>query len=246
MNLIVLTSVDSTNNYLRQLCEKGEAEEGTAVLALEQSAGKGQRGRTWESRAGQGLYLSILLMPENCPVEKQFQINKAIAVGVATYVESRCEDKVQIKWPNDVLVSGKKISGILIENNIRGHKLSSVIAGIGVNLNQDEFTDEFNTPATSLFHLNHQKFVPETEAKALFREVWNAYCQLNAGEEQWIEAQYAHRLYMRGEMAVFMKGEGLFSGVLTGVDDAGLAMIEENGKIIRASHPGIRFYVRGT
>ena len=86
MNLIVLTSVDSTNNYLQQLLEKEMAMEGTVVVALEQTMGRGQRGKSWDSRPGMGLYASILFQPRNWTVEKQFIMNKTIAGGVAAYL----------------------------------------------------------------------------------------------------------------------------------------------------------------
>lgn len=244
MNLIVLTSVDSTNNYLQQLNDKGLAEEGTLVVSLEQSQGKGQRGSNWESQPGMGLYLSILLKPVNWPVEKQYVLNKAVAVGVAWYIESKTDKKVQIKWPNDILLSEKKVAGILIENSIRGQFVSSVIAGIGVNLNQSDFTREFETPATSLKIATGKSYDPESEAKDLFREVWKAYCQLTSGELELIEEHYNHLLFKRDEKALFIKGEGLFYGVLKGVDETGVAIIQENGRLIKATHPGIRFYLR--
>lgn len=244
MNLIVLTSVDSTNNYLQQLNGSGMAEEGTVILALEQISGKGQRGNKWESSAGMGLYVSILLKPAFWPVEKQYFLNKAIAVGVAKYIESKTDTEVDIKWPNDILTEGKKIAGILVENNIRGHFISSVIVGIGVNLNQTQFTEQFECPPSSLKIETGISYDPETEATALFREVWNAYCQLIAGETHLIEEQYTHRLFRRGEKALFTKGEGLFYGVLKEVDNNGYALIEVDGTLISAGHPGTRFYLR--
>ncbi len=244
MNLILLTSVDSTNNYLQELSEKGLAEEGTIVLSLEQSKGKGQRGSDWESKPGFGLYVSILLKPKDWAVEKQYILNKAVAVGVAWYIDSKTDKDVRIKWPNDILIAEKKVAGILIENVIRGEMVSSVVAGIGINLNQNDFTREFETPATSLKIVTGKNFDPETEAVELFREVWKAYCQIIAGESETMEEHYSHYLFKRGERALFIKGEGLFYGVLKSVDSSGAALIEENGRTIRATHPGTRFYLR--
>jgi BirA family biotin operon repressor/biotin-[acetyl-CoA-carboxylase] ligase len=122
--------------------------------------------------------------------------------------------------------------------------VSSVIAGIGINLNQNDFTREFETPATSLKIVTGKIFDPETEAVELFREVWKAYCQIIAGESETMEEHYSHYLFKRGERALFIKGEGLFYGVLKSVDASGAALIEENGRTIRATHPGTRFYLR--
>ena len=242
MNLIVLTSVDSTNNYLQQLLEKEMAVEGTLVVALEQTMGRGQRGKSWDSRPGMGLYASILFQPQNWTVEKQFIMNKTIAVGVAAYLESKTDHDVQIKWPNDVLIDGSKVAGILVENSIRGNYISAVIAGIGINLNQPEFQQQFETPATSLRLITGNTYDVEAEAVELFRFVWNAYSQLNAGERETLENQYAHRLYRRGERAAFTRGQGIFFGVLESVDDFGQAIILEEGRPVKCSHPLTRFY----
>ncbi len=244
MNLITLTSVDSTNNYLQQLCEKQLAEEGTVVLSLEQISGKGQRGKSWESQAGMGLYASILLKPQKWPVEKQYVLSKAMAVGAAEYLASKTSEKVHIKWPNDLLINGKKVAGILIENSIRGQLVSSVIAGFGINLNQSSFHESFDTPAASLRMYTGELYRAEAEVTELFRSVWKAYRQLMTGENELIQENYNHFLYKRGERASFIKGEGVFFGTLKEVDDDGLAIIEENGRVIKAHHPATRFYMR--
>lgn len=242
MNLIVLTSVDSTNNYLQQLLGDGMAGEGTMVVGLEQTNGRGQRGKVWESAPGLGLYVSLLLEPANWTVDKQFILNKAIAVGIARYLETKTDADIRIKWPNDVLADGSKIAGVLIENNIRGHLLSSVIVGIGINLNHPVFPNHYETPPVSLFRLTGDKYDAENEAKELYRFVWLSYRQLMAGEKDWVEAEYFHRLYKRGEKAAFSRGEEIFFGVLQGVDDTGQAIIRVENTDEVYAHPAARFY----
>ncbi len=242
MNLIVLTSVDSTNNYLQQLVNQEMAMEGTMVLGLEQSAGRGQRGKIWESHPGLGLYCSILLQPRAWHVEKQFVLNKAVAVGVALYLESKTSSDIRIKWPNDLMADGKKIAGVLIENNVRGSFLSSVIAGIGINLNQAQLSDKFETPATSLHLLTKGSFDAEAEAQELFRYLWQSYGQLISGESNWVEAQYQHRLYKQGIRSAFTNNDELFFGELESVNDSGQACIKVDGITGSYSHPVVRFY----
>jgi BirA family biotin operon repressor/biotin-[acetyl-CoA-carboxylase] ligase len=242
MNLIVLPSVDSTNNYLQQLLNDGMAVEGTMVVGLEQTNGRGQRGNVWESAPGLGLYVSLLLEPVNWTVDKQFVLNKAIAVGIARYLETKTTADIRIKWPNDLMADGGKISGVLIENNIRGSLISSIIVGIGINLNHPLFPNHYETPPVSLFRLTGVKYDAENEAKELFRFVWLSYKQLMAGEQDWVEAEYAHRLYKRGEKAAFSQGEEIFFGVLQGVDDAGKALIRVNEVDEVYAHPSVRFY----
>lgn len=245
MNLIVLTSVDSTNNYLQQLVNQELAAEGTVVLALEQLKGRGQRGKVWESHPGLGLYCSVLFQPPSWHVEKQFVLNKAVAVGVALYLESRTAADIRIKWPNDLMADGKKIAGVLIENNVRGSFLSSVIAGIGINLNQQVMSDQYETRATSLFLLNRLQYDAETEVQELFRFLWQVYRQLISGEKEWVEAQYMHRLYKQGTRAAFTKEDEVFFGVLESVNDNGQALITTDGITQPYSHPVVRYYASG-
>ena len=242
MNLIVLSSVDSTNNYLQQLVAQELAAEGTVVLGLEQTRGRGQRGKVWESGSGMGLYCSVLFQPAAWHVEKQFLMNKAVAVGTALYLETKTTADIRIKWPNDIMADGKKIAGILIENNIRGAYLSAVIAGIGINLNQTSMPDIFETPAVSLAMLTSSRYDAESETTELFRYLWHAYRQLAIGEKEWVEAQYLHRLYKRGERAAFTREDDLFFGTLESVNDQGKAIISSDGVTTECAHPMVRFF----
>lgn len=243
MNLIILPSIDSTNNYLQQLLGDDMASEGTAVVALEQTNGRGQRGKTWESSPGLGLYLSLLLEPVNWVVDKQFTLNKAVAVGVARYLETKTNADICIKWPNDLMAGGDKIAGILIENNVRGNLLSSMIVGIGINLNHPSFPNTFDTPPTSLFRLTGLQYDAEDEAREVYRFVWLAYRQLMAGEQQWVEAEYLHRLYKRGVKAAYSIGDDIFFGVLQEVNEQGQAVIRRDASEETYPHPLVRFYV---
>lgn len=142
-------SIDSTNNKARELAEKGEPE-GTVVVSESQTKGKGKTGRQWYSEAYKGIWMSIILRPDIAmsSVNLITQIGCA-AVGAA--VESFA-DAVQIKWPNDVLIHGKKFCGILTESSGEMDETDYVIPGIGINVNQseDEFPEELISKATSL------------------------------------------------------------------------------------------------
>ncbi|MBL7924157.1 MAG: biotin--[acetyl-CoA-carboxylase] ligase [Bacteroidia bacterium] len=242
MNLIVLPSVDSTNNYLQSLLSQDLVSEGTMVIALEQTAGRGQRGNDWESLAGAGLYASVLLQPPSWTVEKQFDLNKAIACAVARYIEAPLGREVKIKWPNDILIDNQKVAGILVENILRGHRVSAVIAGIGINLNQTSFSHPFETPATSLRMETGRTYDPESEAPELFREIWADYKNLQSGETVLLHEHYRHRLYKRGETALFKTDEHIFSGTLIDVNHEGAALVEADGAILRLRHPQSRFH----
>ncbi|SHJ96541.1 BirA family transcriptional regulator, biotin operon repressor / biotin-[acetyl-CoA-carboxylase] ligase [Malonomonas rubra DSM 5091] len=148
--LICLPELDSTNARARQLAEE-DAAEGTVVIADRQSAGRGRLGRCWESPSAVNLYCSILLRPQ-IPVQQAPQLTFLSAVAVAETLQQLYRIDAKVKWPNDVLVDGKKIAGLLNEMNAETEQIHFVILGIGVNLNMstEQFPEELNYPATSV------------------------------------------------------------------------------------------------
>jgi len=148
-SVVTHAEIDSTNTEVRRLAEAG-AVEGTVVVADRQSAGRGRLGRRWESPAGVNLYCSILLRP-NIPLHQASQLTFLSAVAVAETLNDVCGLTAKVKWPNDILVAGAKISGLLNEMNAETEQIHFVILGIGVNLNMlvEQFPQELNYRATS-------------------------------------------------------------------------------------------------
>lgn len=133
--LICLASIDSTNSEVKRRAMAG-AEEGLVVTAEEQTAGRGRRGRSFHSPSGTGLYFSVLLRPK-CSVEELSNLTAWVAVAVAEGVETTCGTKPAIKWTNDLVLNGKKISGILTELSIESESgfVEYVVVGVGINVN---------------------------------------------------------------------------------------------------------------
>jgi len=148
-SVVTHAEIDSTNTEVRRLAEAG-AVEGTVVVADRQSAGRGRLGRRWESPSGVNLYCSILLRPD-IPLHQASQLTFLSAVAVAETLNAVCGLDAQVKWPNDILVGGAKISGLLNEMNAETEQIHFVILGIGVNLNMlaAQFPSELNYRATS-------------------------------------------------------------------------------------------------
>ena len=147
VNVVHYKEVDSTNAEARRLSVEG-AESGLVVTAKKQTAGKGRRGRSWESPADENLYLSILLRPSLEP-EKAPMLTLVMAYSVAKALQKE-DIQVLIKWPNDLVLSGKKVCGILTEMNLSGTQVEDVIVGVGLNVNTMKFPDELEDKATSL------------------------------------------------------------------------------------------------
>lgn len=157
--LIVLKTIDSTNNELKRLAADGEPS-GTVVTAEIQTAGKGRFGRQWQSGTG-GLYFSILLRPE-LPPGNIAAITLAAGYAVCLAVREYTHLDARIKWPNDIIVGNKKLCGILTEMAAQSDRLEYVVTGIGINVNFAEFPEEIRHKATSLF-LETQHFINKSE-----------------------------------------------------------------------------------
>jgi len=229
-NIIFLNRVDSTNNYANQLILSNAAEDGTVVMAQFQKKGKGLDGNFWESEAGKNLLSSIVLYPRFLTAGKQFQISKAISLGILEFLEKQIGD-VSIKWPNDVYVNDKKIAGILIENSIKGNYLSSSILGVGLNLNQENFKSVAPNPI-SLKLLTGKVYNCATVILEIKRNFYKWYEKLKTGNFDEINSTYFTHLYRRGEWQTYVKQDKYFDGRIVGIGEFGQLQLEkQNGAI---------------
>lgn len=241
MQLIQLDSVDSTNRFAQSLIAENRASDRTVVLALEQTSGRGQRGKSWVSKSLDGLYASFIFLPPQMEAISQFLFNKAFTCGVAAYIERQTGFSPQIKWPNDILLDDHKVAGILIENQLRGMHVSAIVAGVGVNLNQEAFSTVFETLATSLKIHTGLNYSPVEEVKVLFEEVDKMLKLWENRDFEAIRSTYRKYLFMRGKQARFVDEAGDFEAVLEDVDDQGNALLLRNGMPVKAVHPLVRF-----
>ncbi len=146
--VVFFSEIDSTNQKAKLLGEEKKPE-GTLVVADRQTLGKGRRGRHWESPSGQNIYMSLLLYPE-VPTATAPQLTLVMAMAVATALQESYQLEVGIKWPNDLVVNGKKICGILTEMSVEAEFINHVVIGVGINVDQEEFPAEIAEKATSL------------------------------------------------------------------------------------------------
>ncbi|MBK6281348.1 MAG: biotin--[acetyl-CoA-carboxylase] ligase [Draconibacterium sp.] len=178
-NTIFLTEVESTNNYANQLVLSKAAEHGTVVLAQYQKKGKGQQGNSWESEPGKNLLASIILFPDFLSAAKQFYLSKIASLSIVDFLKTETSG-ITIKWPNDIYIDNKKVAGILIENAIKGHNLSSSIIGIGLNLNQELFVTDAPNPV-SLKQVSTKDYEIENIAETIFDNMIHWYQILKKG-----------------------------------------------------------------
>ncbi len=217
--LIELESVDSTNNYAMALIHEGMASDGLAILARNQWAGKGQRGKVWLSEPGQNLILSLIIEPGSLILSQQFLFSAAVSLGVLDLFQDFESNYWHIKWPNDIYWNDRKAAGILIESVIQGKNWPFAIAGIGMNLNQESFPKEIPN-AISLKQITGLNYDPVAVTKKLVPAIQNRIIRLR-NEPSDILNEFNQILYKRNESIVIKKGNELISANLIGVKDTG-------------------------
>lgn len=140
MNLIKLDAIDSTNDFLKELSRKQILENFTTVVAKKQTKGKGQMGAIWDSEEGKNLIMSILIKDSLAGSSEIFDLNVAVSLAVITVLEAYNLPSLSVKWPNDIMSDNKKIAGVLIENSFKTDNKIESIVGIGLNVNQKDFS----------------------------------------------------------------------------------------------------------
>ena len=223
-NLIELEQVDSTNNYADQLLAREKVPEGTVILAKQQLAGRGQRGNVWHSAPFQNLTFSLILKPSFLGVEQQFLLSQAVALGLRDFLQELLPGVVSVKWPNDVLFNGVKISGILIETQLRGSILSEAIVGIGLNVNQISFPEE--VVATSLKLESGTHFDFKACLSGLCEKLEQRYLQLRSGDQTALQEAYWKHLYRRYEWHPFLHRGNQIQARIVGVESNGRLRLE--------------------
>lgn len=225
--IIQLDVVDSTNNFTANLLKSGELVHGTVILADEQTAGKGQRGSTWLSEGGSNVIMSVFVEHDNLTVENQDAINHWVSLSILSLLK-KYNISAQVKWPNDILVDGKKISGVLIENQLSNAVLRSSIIGIGLNVNQHDFGD---LPATSIRMSTGQFHLVKEIAFQLISALNESKGSLNNENRTELKERYHQNLWKIGERVQFFENDELISGTLIGTNAQGLLQINVNGEI---------------
>ncbi len=198
-NLLELSEVDSTNAFASKLLDS-QPTEGTVVRTAYQSAGRGQQSNVWLSQANANLTFSLILYPHFIPPKRSFILNKVVSLALHRCIQEFLPFKaVSIKWPNDILVEGKKVAGILIENHLFQHGIKASVIGIGLNVNQVNFPEELSSKANSLSLEAGQQFDLDSVFTNLLEHLEAFYLQLRSGKTEHLDFGYLQALYGYGE-----------------------------------------------
>ena len=240
--VISFDTVESTNKTAAELLRLSKVQHGAVIVARAQTAGEGQRGRTWVSEPGADLTLSVVLEPERLRAVDQFELSKVAALAVAEVVRQRVSGEVRIKWPNDVLVGRNKVSGILIKNELVGEWVQSSVVGIGINVNSAGFPDEL--VATSLL-LETGGVVPVDGLRQdLCAALARYWALLERGGADLAEA-YTAQLWMRGRWAEMVLDARPVTVRPLDVDGSGRLLVEDpDGRVAVYGLDRLRFAPR--
>jgi BirA family biotin operon repressor/biotin-[acetyl-CoA-carboxylase] ligase len=241
-NRIKLLAVDSTNNFLKNLVSKSEPlPEGTVIMADDQFAGRGQQENTWHAEPGKNLTISILLKPKFLPLNKQFLLNMAISIAINKALTTYVADGISIKWPNDIYYFDKKLGGVLIENSVTGNAIKTAVIGIGLNINQQEFSEELKNKAISLHRILQQDVNLDELLIEICSQIESLYLLLKSNNYTFLRKQYVDKLYKLDKPSMYRQNGEVFEGIIRGVTDLGLLNVEQNGKIKEYNFKEIEF-----
>lgn len=229
----------STNEFALELSRQNMAGNGSVIIAEFQTKGRGQLGRSWFSEPFANLMFSIVLKDVTKEASDAFLINKAIAVALQQSIQTLLpEQKVRIKWPNDIYINERKVCGILVENSYNGSNISQSIVGIGINVNQ-HFESFSSLNAISISeHLG-----AETDREELLKKILeNIESKLTLTDKSpdKINQAFDKHLLGYGELCVFDLDGSIEGGTLRGCDSSGRLILEMNGKEQHFVHGQIR------
>lgn len=226
---IFLSETNSTNSYLDELCNTTSVAELTSVYTDFQTAGRGQRGNSWESEAGANLLFSFVVYPDFLEARKQFLLSQITALALQE-VLSQYTDEIRIKWPNDIYWKDKKICGTLIENDLTGIHISRSISGTGVNLNQESFLSDAPNPV-SLFQITGRRYDRKEILDEFMERAAYYYSLLKNGNAELISSRYQAVLYRKEGFYAYKDKDGSFRARICGIEPSGALILEdESGK----------------
>lgn len=227
-NLLYMEETDSTNEECKRQAVKG-CKSGLLCVCNAQSAGKGRLGRRWQAEKNAGVYMSMLFRPDIMPYETP-QLTLVAGIAVKRVLNKISGVKAEIKWPNDVIINGRKITGILTEMSAEMEKVNYIVTGIGINVNNSDFPDEIRDKATSLYIETGRKFKRSDIIVSLAEEFTDCYNKfINEGFSAFIK-EYNESCANVGREVKTVGGKEEITGIAKGVNSKGELVIQSGDK----------------
>lgn len=247
MNRIHLETIDSTNNYARKLLDAGEPLPDISLIDTDdQTAGRGQKGNSWETQKGKNLSFSLVCHPVWVRPALQYVLSECIALAVQgalkAFLPNEEARKISVKWPNDIYYADKKISGTLIECDLLGRSVSNCIVGTGININQPVFLSDAPNPV-SLYNILGHETDREEVLNAVLARFFALYDRVKQSEMDQIHEEYKQNLYRNdGNFYGYSDENGHFSARVIDVETNGRLILEtEEGEQRRYEFKEVKF-----
>jgi len=231
LRLVKLHTTTSTNSYLKEWIQQNTPENFLVITTKEQTQGRGQRGHLWHSEANKNLIFSILLKINQFNIDRQFELNQAISLGIVVVLKKYIPT-VQIKWPNDIMAGDYKIGGILIENTVKSTLIKHSIIGIGLNINQTHFPAHIPN-ANSLKNIAHKNFDLDILLQEILNSIASFVALFDKNSKKYLQKEYLKNLYLWHKKSYFRdSNQNKFEGVIIGIGTTGKLQIELKSKKI--------------
>jgi len=233
MKVVKLDAINSTNNYLKMVSKDANAVNWTVVTAEHQTLGRGQMDTIWESEKGKNLVCSVLVQFKTLKSKDQFFLNCAISLGIYKALRNYGIPNLKVKWPNDIMSGYKKVCGILIENTLVKDRISNSVIGIGLNVNQENFSKDV-PKAISMKQVLGVDFDRDEILERLVVCLQEQIEFLKQKDFKLLHANYEKVLFQKGEIRVFEnKEKKKFMGKILGVTAKGCLLVEQENDVIK-------------
>ena len=240
--VLYFDTIDSTNTKAQELAEKGYPS-GTLVVADKQDSGKGRRGRSWVSPSGTGIFMTLMIKPDINP-NNASMLTLVAALAVAKAITSVTGEEALIKWPNDIVVNGKKVCGILTEMNAQFDYINNIVVGIGINVHNESFPEEISQMASSLMieaggkRFHRAQIIAET--MSYFEQYYDTF--LKTQDLSALVREYDELLVNRNKSVRVLDPKEPFDGKAMGITPKGELIVDtwESRKLVSSGEVSVR------
>ena len=240
--VLYFDTIDSTNTKAQELAEKGYPS-GTLVVADKQESGKGRRGRSWVSPSGTGIFMTLMIKPDINP-NNASMLTLVAALAVAKAITSVTGEEAMIKWPNDIVVNGKKVCGILTEMNAQFDYINHIVVGIGINVHNESFPEEISQMASSLMieaggkRFHRAQIIAET--MSYFEQYYDTF--LKTQDLSALVREYDKLLVNRNKSVRVLDPKEPFDGKAMGITPKGELIVDtwESRKLVSSGEVSVR------
>ena len=241
-DVLYFDTIDSTNTKAQELAEKGY-QSGTLVVADKQESGKGRRGRSWVSPSGTGIFMTLMIKPDINP-NNASMLTLVAALAVAKAITSVTGEEAMIKWPNDIVVNGKKVCGILTEMNAQFDYINHIVVGIGINVHNESFPEEISQMASSLMieaggkRFHRAQIIADT--MSYFEQYYDTF--LKTQDLSALVREYDKLLVNRNKSVRVLDPKEPFDGKAMGITPKGELIVDtwESRKLVSSGEVSVR------